>query len=107
MERGVAVGQPVYESTDRTPGSVRADSEWARQVMLAEVFRRRSRAAELERETQDKTSPLTLLRARQDILEALENYSAALRLRGWPTPTKMTREIHLLRSLLGRARRDT
>jgi hypothetical protein len=31
----------------------------------------------------------------------LENYSAALRLRGWPTPPKMVRETQLLRSLCG------
>jgi hypothetical protein len=84
------------------------DGEQIRQAMLAEIARRKSRAAQLEREMQQSVSPQsrgataqTVFRARRDTLKALENYSEALRLRGWPTPPKMVNEIRLLRSLLG------
>jgi hypothetical protein len=84
------------------------DGEQTRQALLAEISRSKGRAAQLEGEAQQSVSPhsrgataQTLFRARRDTLTALENYSAALRLRGWPTPPKMVREIQLLRSLLG------
>ena len=106
--RGVAVGQHASEPTGRTPGPAGANGERARQALLAEVYRTRSRAAQLERETQKvathqtrRATPQTLLRARLDTLEALENYRAALSLCGWPIPSRMALEIHLLRSLAG------
>ena len=84
------------------------DGERTRQALLAEISRCRSRAAHLEGELQQSVSPYSrgaaaqmLFRARRDTLDALESYSTALRLRGWPTPPKMLREIQLLRSLLG------
>lgn len=103
------MGQHASKPTDRTPGPAGADGEKARQALLAEVYRTRSRAAQLERETQEVATnhqtrgarPQILLRARLDTLEALENYRAALSLRGWPTPSRMALEIHLLRSLAG------
>jgi hypothetical protein len=96
-------------STDAgTAGPVRVDGEETRQALLAEISRRKSRAAQLEAEMQQSVSPQsrgataqTVFRARRDTLRALENYSEALRLRGWPTPPKMVNEIQLLRSLLG------
>lgn len=95
-------------------GPAGANGERARQVLLAEVYRTRSRAAHLERMTHEvpthqsrAATPQMLLQGRLDYLNALENYRAALRLRGWPTPSSMTREIHLLRSLCGRSPLDT
>lgn len=102
---GLAVWQPVSKPTGRTSsGPAWVDGERTRQALLAEVFRSKSRTAQLERGTQAGTThqtPRALLRARRDTLEALENYSTALGLRGWPTPPKMAREIQLLRSLCG------
>jgi hypothetical protein len=98
------MGEPESKPTDVRPGPVRVNGEDARKALLAEVFRSRSRAAQLEREPPGGATQLTLLRARSATLDALENYSAALRLRGWPTPSSMAREIHLLRSLCGRPR---
>jgi hypothetical protein len=101
------VGQPESRPTDRSE-QVRADNEDTPRALLAEVYRSKSRTAQIARDTPRVRSRLErsradqrVLRAREDTLEALENYSAALRLRGWPTPTKMGREIRLLRSLCG------
>jgi hypothetical protein len=97
----VAVGQLAPEPTDRAPRPVRANDEKTRQALLAEVYRSRSRAAQLERDGQGGATPKTLLAARLAALRALEDYSAALRLRGWPTPRKLAREMQLLRCLCG------
>jgi hypothetical protein len=104
------VGEPESRPADRSPELVRADDESTRRALLAEVYRSKDRVAQIEREMplgkgrRDRgPTAQVLLEARRNALQALENYSAALRLRGWPTPTKMVREIHLLRSLCGQA----
>jgi hypothetical protein len=116
MNYAHSLRMPESQPRVRTSEPVSLDGEKTRQALLAEVYRTRSRAAQLERDAQGSVThqsrggtAQTLLRARWDTLEALENYSAALRLRGWPTPLKMVHEIQLLRSLCGvtRARLDT
>jgi hypothetical protein len=105
MRNVAPVWQPPSQPTNRTPEPLRVDGEKTRQALLAEVYRTKGRMAQLERETQGHqtrgATAQALLRARVETLEALENYSAALRLRGWPTPPKMVRETQLLRSLCG------
>jgi hypothetical protein len=86
----------------RAPGWV---DQKALEALLAEVNRCRSGVAGLEKEAQDGATALTLLRARRAALDALESYSAALTLRGWPTPRKIVLDIHLLRSLSNRKSR--
>jgi hypothetical protein len=105
---GVTVSEPVSRSPERPARPLWLDGKDTRLALLAEIDRRRSRAAQLEGDTQQSVSPQSrgataqvLFRARRETLKALEDYSNALSLRGWPTPPKMVREIQLLRSLLG------
>jgi hypothetical protein len=42
-----------------------------------------------------------LLKARKKHLAALEQYAAEVERRGWPLPTKVRIDMHLLRSLCG------
>jgi hypothetical protein len=86
---GVTVGQSSSASAEGAPRPVSANHEKTRQSLLAEVHRTRSRAAQLEREAAAGATSVPLLRARRAALEALENYSAALGLGGWPTPRRM------------------
>src|SRR5215212_2092929 len=97
--KGTAVAQPASAPTPGTPGRIWRNDESTRQALLAEVHRTRSRAAQLEKEAAAGATSVPLLRARRAALQALENYSAALSLHGWPTPRRMVCDIQLLRSL--------
>lgn len=106
--QAVTVRQPSSKSPEHPGRPLWVDGENRRRALLAEIARRRSRAAQLESEAQQSVSPQSrgataqaLVRARRDTLKALEDYSDTLCLRGWPTPPKMVREIHMLRSLCG------
>lgn len=72
--------------------------------LLLEVHR--TRAAHLHGQGERGATHQSLAPVRRAALEALENYSAALREQGWPTPNQMTLDIQLLRALCGLQRRD-
>jgi|tagenome__1003787_1003787.scaffolds.fasta_scaffold17183349_1 hypothetical protein len=87
------------EPTEGRPPARGLADHRALQALLEEVSRSRRRAAQLANEASGGVTPLDLLAARRTALRALEDYSAALSLRGWPTPPKLVREMQLLRTL--------
>jgi len=95
------VRQSESAPTDRTPGPVSANDEETRQALLTQISRSQSRMALLASSAPGNATPQTLLAARRATLRALENYSAALSVHGWPTPRRMVRDIQLLRRLCG------
>lgn len=67
--------------------------------LLSEVLR--TRKIQSQRQGQRGVTAQALLTTRRAALRALEDYTAALRRRGWPTPPQMARDIQLLRALCG------
>jgi len=83
---------PMEQSSGRGPedgSSLRA--------LLMEVHR--TRAAHVEGQGERGATVQSLIPVRRAALKALENYSAALDERGWPTPAHMKLDIQLLRAL--------
>lgn len=96
-ERRVAVGGPG--STGQSPGRASAGGGSSLRLLLLEVHR--TRAEHVERQSERGATLQTLLPVRRAALEALENYSAALNERGWPSTAQMRLDIQLLRALCG------